>query len=281
LYYALLCGITDLIFMVSGAILFGLAFWRIFNPRLFIVLILFLLWKGFLVGSVMWFFHKRHLDQGFSVKFIGAYLGRYSGFIIGGFLGAGIADLLGQSQTVGGIVGCVTLFLAGWWLGPNVSVYADRQLNKHFLIAQAQETVIIMGLVKQTILFIYGIIIPLLWVAIGFFFQYFRIPIESQYVKFLSIARIAAIVVSVYAIGSAWWLRKYLTMKSNFSSRFPGGIFLLGPAVTAMPAVYGLVLFLVMGASMIELCLFAAATSISMIIWVVVDTESTAKSPVP
>ncbi|HNE06202.1 MAG TPA: hypothetical protein PLT08_16875 [Anaerolineales bacterium] len=206
------------------------------------------------------------------VKFIGIYLGRFFGIILGGFLGHEVADTLKQSNLIGVIIGALAFYFAGRWIGSKISVLIGSQLDKVLSIPESQATVNIVE-TKSTSRFasigfiLYGVILPFLLVVIGLLMDYFDIPI-GYLPELLPVSRIVVILFSIFSICAPWflksrWISKYQTLTSSPESI----VYWLGLVFSIVPAIYGFVLFLAMGASIIELCLYAAASSIAAIIW--------------
>ena len=271
LYFILISSLTNLVFLLIGMI--GLALFSIKLSEIGLLIIVFLLlWKGALVGFVSWFSHKKANNKDFLVKFIGIYLGRFFGILIGGFLGYEIADTFKQSNFIGFVVGALAFYFAGRWAGSKISILIGAQLDKVLSIPESQATVNVTD-TNSTSRFVsmgfvlYGMILPFLFVIIGFLINHFDVPI-GYLPELLPISRIAVILFSIFSICSPWlmknrWLNKYQTMTSSPESI----VYWLGLVFSIVPVVYGFVLFIAMGASIMELCFYAVASSIAAIIW--------------
>jgi hypothetical protein len=271
LYYTLLSGLTNLTFVVFGVVIFALSSLRIIDNIIVIVLTILVLWKGFLVGFLIWFFFKKTHNKEFGVKFIGHYLGRFFGIFIGGFLGLRIAHLVRLADITGIIVGALAFYFIGRWIGPKVSIAIGGQLDKLFSFADTPESqkVIEGKSPKSLFLVLFIIIFPLSFVAIGLMMNYFGIPV-GYLNDWLPISRIVAIGISIFSICYPWLMRKRWLNKLQHTISSPDLITnSLGLSMSVVPTIYGFYLFFVMGASIIELCLFASASSLAAIIWIV------------
>jgi hypothetical protein len=237
-----------------------------------LIIVFLLLWKGALVGFVSWFSHKKANNKDFLVMFIGLYLGRFFGIIIGGFIGYEVADTLKQSNLIGFVIGALAFYFAGRWIGSKISTLIGAQLDKVLFIPESQTTVNIVD-TKSTSRFasigfiLYGVILPFLLVIIGLLMNYFEVPI-GYLPELFHVSRIVVIVFSIFSISAPWllksrWISKYQTMTSSSESI----VYLLGLVFSIVPAIYGFVLFLAMGASIVELCFYAVVSSIAATIW--------------
>jgi hypothetical protein len=237
-----------------------------------LIIIFLLLWKGALVGFVSWFSHKKASNKDFLVKFIGIYLGRFFGIFIGGFVGAKISTIFKQADIIGFIIGALAFYFAGRWIGSKISTLIGAQLDKVLTIPESQAIVNIAD-TKSTSRFasmgftLYGVILPFFLVIIGLLMNYFEVPI-GYLPELLPVSRIVVIVFSIFSISAPWllksrWISKYQTMTSSPESI----VYWLGLVFSIVPAIYGFVLFLAMGASIVELCFYAIASSIAAIIW--------------
>ncbi len=271
LYFILVSSLTNLTFLVTG-----IAFLTLFSVKLsgfgLQIIIFLLLWKGGLVGLVSWLFRKKANNKDFLVKFIGIYLGRFFGLLFGGFLGARILSISKQSEIIGFIVGALAFYFAGRWVGSKVSILIGNKLDKIFLIQETQESdnipVIKLTNKLTSIGFIvYGLILPLLFVIIGLLMIYFKIPI-SFHNELLPISRIVVIVLSIFSICSPWLIKNHMINKYQAIKSLPESVFYwLGLICSIVPVIFGFTLYIAMGASILELFLFAAVSSFSAILW--------------
>lgn len=271
LYFILISSLTNLVFLLIGAV--GLALFSIKLSGVGLLIIIFLLvWKGALVGFVSWISHKKTNNKDFLVKFIGIYLGRFFGIIIGGFLGYEVAETLKQSNLIGFVVGALAFYFAGRWIGSKISTLIGAQLDKVLSVPESQATANVAD-TKSNSKFVsigfilYGVVLPFLFVIIALMMNYFEIPI-GYLPELLPVSRIVVIVFSVFSISAPWllksrWISKYQTMTSSPESI----VYWLGLVFSIVPAIYGFVLFLAMGASIVELCFYAIVSSIAAIIW--------------
>lgn len=271
LYFILISSLTNLVFLIIGMV--GLALFSAKLSGLGLLIIIFLLvWKGALVGFVSWFLHKKSNNKDFLVKFIGIYLGRFFGIILGGFLGYEVADAFKLSSLIGFVIGALIFYFAGRWTGSKISTMIGTQLDKVLSIPDTQVTgnVVDTKSVSKFVsigFLLYGVILPLLLVAIGLLINYFDVPV-GYLPELLTTSRIVVIVLSIFSIVSPWllksrWLSKYQATTSSPESI----IYWLGLVFSIVPVIYGFVLFLAMGTSIVELCFFAIVSSIAAIIW--------------
>lgn len=271
LYFILISSLTNLVFLLIGAVELALFSAKLSGFGLLIIIFL-LVWKGALVGFVSWFSHKKANNKDFLVKFIGIYLGRFFGIIIGGFLGYEVADTLKQSNLIGFVIGALAFYFAGRWIGSKISTLIGAQLDKVLSIPESQATVNVADTKSTSRLasmgfILYGVILPFLLAIIGLLMNYFDVPI-GYLPELLPVSRIVVIVFSIFSICAPWllksrWISKYQTLTSSPESI----VYWLGLVFSTVPAIYGFVLFLAMGASIIELCFYAVASSIAAIIW--------------
>lgn len=271
LYFILISSLTNLTFLVAGIVLLALFSVKLSGYLLQIIIFL-ILWKGALVGFGSWFSHKKANNKDFLVKFIGIYLGHFFGILIGGFLGYEIADTFKQSNFIGIVIGALAFYFAGRWVGSKISTLIGTQLDKVFSIPEPQVTENVTDTRSAnrfvSIGFIlYGVVLPFLFVIIGLLMEYFDVPI-GYLPELLPVSRIVVIVFSIFLICAPWllksrWTNKYQTMTSSPEAI----VYWLGLVFSIGPAIYGFVLFLTMGTSIFELCVYAIVSSIVAIIW--------------
>ena len=271
LYFILLSSLTNLIFLLIGIGLLALCSVKLSGP-VFPIVVFFLIWKGGLVGFVTWVSHKNANNKDFLVKFIGIYFGRFFGIFIGGILGYEFSDITKQLTIIGFIVGALIFYFAGRWVGSKVSVLVAAQLDKVFAIPEFQ----IMGEVGEhksgkrlasVGIILYAVIFPFLFVVMGLLMSYFEVPTGYLH-EMLPISRLVAIVLSILLICLPWlmknrWLEKYQTTTSSPESV----VYWLGSVFSIVPVLYGFLLFVAMGTSIVELCIYAIASSIAAVIW--------------
>jgi hypothetical protein len=111
------------------------------------------------------------------------------------------------------------------------------------------------------------VILPFLLVAIGLLMSYFEVPI-GYLPELLPVSRIVVIVFSIFSVCAPWllksrWISKYQAMTSSPESI----VYWLGLVFSIVPSIYGFILFLAMGASIIELCFYSVVSSTAAIIW--------------
>jgi hypothetical protein len=258
IYYFLDASLTNLVFVLVGASVFILVSHSLKLDTILIVIVFFaLLLKSLLVGFITYFAQKKSLfDKESGTKFIGFYFGRFFSLIIGGFLGFEIA------QGIGAIIGAVSFYFIGRWLGPKVSFLICHLLDSNFSIADISEKVI----AKPSLLMViaYAVIFPWFMVLSALLFKLANIQFADTTAGWLPIARIVVIVISLYSLIAPWFLQKL--MSKNQMANFFFVKFWLGLVVSIIPVICGFMLF-TMGASIIEVGIFAAVSSLAAIIW--------------
>jgi hypothetical protein len=262
LYYVLITTITELI-LVSGAIL-------ILLPTGFLkqlplgVLGFFLIYKTIIATVVLIIMdRKRWQEQAVIVRGGGLLLGHVVGLLLGGILGGRYWGVLGA------IVGVITLYLILGRIGAKISSAIGNQLNRAFFSPEEVESLSTVRLAVPTglLLIIYGLVVPALFVSIALFLNNSSISI-SKYSEDLPTARTVVIALSLVSIVFPWLLRPRWMMKSTSNTMArENAIFILGMGFSVASVVYGFFLFLVFGASIVELSIFALASSLAAIIW--------------
>ena len=275
LYYILISSLTNFVFLGIGSVVFILLSSQIFDNTVVIIIAILLLWKGGVVAFVSWLFRK-YQNMEFVVMFIGRYLGRFYGMFIGVFVGAGIANILKLETIIGSIVGALLLYFIGRWAGAKVSLTIGNQVDKIFTLTENQEEqrVVNTSPSKKLFFVVYVVVLPLLFVVIAWTMKYFEIPIDYL-VEMSLIARIIVIGSSIFSICYPWIMRKRWLAKNQSTYSSPELMVILsGIIFFIVPVVYGFVLFVAFGLSIIELCIFAFASSVAALIWLV-------KNPMP
>lgn len=271
LYFILISSLTNIAFLIVSVVLLTIFSVNLSNIGILVIIFL-MLWKGALVGFISWFWHRKTNIKDFLVKFIGIYLGRFFGILIGGFLGFEISDFLKQPTVIGSIVGALSLYFAGRWIGSKVSILMGNQLDKVFSIPESNEVGKIGDTKSSSRLvsasfFIYSLFFPLLFVVIGLLFNYLDVRI-GYYPEILPISRIVVVVISIFSICSPWLLKNRWRNKYQTMTPLPGYmVYLLGLTLSIVPVFYGFVLFIGMGASIFELCFYALVSSIAAMLW--------------
>jgi len=270
LYYMLLSSLTNLVYLVIGLI--AITFFSLnIKGEVAVILVIVLVWKGALVGFITWVYHRQSHNKEFAVKFIGLYLGRFFGILIGGFLGVRIANLVMQRlEFVGFIIGALSFYFVGRWIGATISFAISGQLDKVISIIENEQPLVSVekaSLFKRIALIIYTVVLPLLFVIIGVLINYLGIDFDT-FVEFLPAARIFAVVLIVISLFYPWFITKRLLIKPQINISSSKAVFYwLGLSLSIVPLVYGFFLFLVFGASIIELCVYALISSIAGIVW--------------
>jgi hypothetical protein len=271
LYFIFLSSLTNLAFIVFGIVLLSLFSDQLSGFGLQIIIFL-ILWKGALVGFLSWFWHKKANNKDFLTKFIGIYLGRFFGIFIGGFLGAKILNTIHQSEIIGFIVGALAFYFVGRWVGAKISFLIGKQLDKVFFISETQEVATMpeAKLTNRSVsigFILYGVALPFLLVISALLMIYIDVPV-GYFPELLRISRIVVIVLSIFSIGSPWLLKNRWLNSYQIGTSSPNVIvYWLGLILSVVPVIYGFVLFIAMGASIFELCIYAVISFIAAILW--------------
>jgi hypothetical protein len=262
LYYVLITTITELI-LVSGAVLILLP--TGFLEQLPLRVLGFLLIYKTIIATVVLIImdRKRWQEHAVIVKGGGLLLGHVVGLLLGGILGGQYGGVFWA------IVGVISLYFIVGRIGAKISSAIGIQLDRIFSFTEETESASTIRLARPTrlLMIIYGLVAPALFVLIAIFLSSSGIP-SSRYSEELPIARIAVIGVSLFSIFLPWLLQTRWLTKSTISivSR-ENATFILGMGLSIAPVVYGFILFIAFGASMIELGLFAVASSLAAILW--------------
>jgi positive regulator of sigma E activity len=273
LYYTLVSGVTNLVFIASGVIAFVI--FSIKVPNILITVILFLLiWKEVIIGFIAWSGYKKTGNKEFFVDYIGKYLGRFFGSFAGAFMGDYIASMIfGKGELIGAIVGAYSFNFPGRWLGSLISTTISVQLDKVITIEEVhiEEVVIRKKPRTRFVSILYVFIVPLIFVIIGLLLSYFDIR-GSFFSEYVTIARIIAIVYSLFGFAFPWLMKKHWMEKYQPSTSRPEVVVgVLGLAISVIPVLCGFILFIAFGASIWELCAFAVASSVVAIIWIITN----------
>ncbi len=260
-YYLLVSSLANSVFVVVGTMIFLLVSqaWK-FDTILIIVILFFLLQKSLVVGFGTYWAHKQgRFDKVSGTRFVGFYYGRFFGLIIGAYIGSHIA------KGIGAIIGALTLYFAGRWIGSKVGFLIGHILDSNLPVADIQEKDIAKSSPSKTLfVVIYAAIFPFLIMLLALFFVLNDIKFVGLSTDWLPTARIIVIALSLFSIVSPWLIQKHMLPNQVSNPAF--NIFWLGLGLSVIPAIYGFVLF-TMGASMIELGVFAIASSLAAIIW--------------
>lgn len=261
LYYVLITAVTELI-LVSGAVLILLP--TGFLKQLPLGVFGFLLIYKTIIATIVLIImdRKRWQEHVLIAKGGGMLLGHVVGLLLGGILGGRYGGVFGA------IVGVISLYLLVGRIGAKISSALGSQLDRIFFSTEEVQTVDTVRLAQPAgwLLIIYGVIVPALFVVIAIFLNSFAVPI-SKYSNGLSTARIMVIALSLLSIVLPWLLRPRWMKSITNSVVRENAIFILGLGCSIAPAVYGFLLFIAFGASIIELSLFAVASSLMAIIW--------------
>ena len=270
-YFILISSLTNLTFLLVGIAFLALFSFQLSDIAVKIIIFL-LLWKGGIVGFVTWFSHKQTYNKDFLVKFIGIYIGRFFGIFIGGFLGVGISNLLNQAGLIGFTVGALVFYFTGRWIGSRVSTLIAEQVEKIFFISEISRSEKRSD-VKSTHRFtligfiLYGAVLPGLLVMIGLFINYFDLPV-GYLIELLPISRVVVIVLSIFSICFPWLMKHRWLTRFQSKTASPDSVsYWAGLVFSVAPVVYGFLLFIAMGASVLELGLYAVVSSVAAILW--------------
>ena len=262
LYYLIIMVSTELI-LVSGAVIILLP--TGFLKQLPLGVLGFLLAYKIIITTISLIVvaRNRWQERLTIIKGGGMLLGNLVGLLLGGILGGRYGGLFW------GIVGAIGLYLIVGWIGAKISSAIGSQLNTLLpSMEQADSDSTIRSIRPNALLLLfYSVIAPALFVLIAMLMNSSGVPV-SEYSEALPTARIVVIVLSLISILLPWLLRTRSMMKTttNVVAR-ENAIFILGMACSAAPVIYGFSLFLVFGASIIELSIFAVSSSLALILW--------------
>jgi hypothetical protein len=206
--------------------------------------------------------HKRWQETAVLVKGGGMILGRIVGLLLGGILGGRYGGVFWA------IVGVISLYLIIGRVGAKISTVIGYQLDRIFSSTEKPDTDnAIRSARSNGLLFsIYGIVVPALFMVIALLLNNLAFS-TSKYSEELPIARIVVIVLSLFSVFLPWLLRtRWMKSTTNVVAR-ENAIFILGLGLSVAPVVYGFFLFIAFSASIIELGVFAVASSFVAIIW--------------
>jgi hypothetical protein len=272
LYYLLLSSLTNLPFILTGLILLSCFYLSIMNSIGIIILVIFLmLYKTVIPSFVSSRMYKKTDKREFLVKFIGLNLGGFYGMFIGGFLGLELAGLLKFPGILGLIVGALVFYFAGRWIGPIMSSWFGLQVDK---VVAIKEIPAARRVTRPKIFLplLYVIIAPWLWVGIAILLNHFHIEFIS-YDKGLPIARIVAILLSIFSLCAPWLIKKQgLKRLQEITFSLETAMLWLGVTFSIIPSIFGFMLFTTVGASILEMCFFSMASSLGGIFWIVSQT---------
>lgn len=262
LYYLLTAGLTNLVFVAGGAIVYILLAPPLkLDPILMGVIFCILLQKSLIVGYVIYSFHKQgRLDKAQGTKFIGFYPGRFYGLFIGALIGFQFA------KGIGALIGAVIFYFIGRWIGFRVGFAIGRILDRNVPMAEMPVKVAEKPLLfKRLFVIAYMVVFPLLMMLTGLLLVINHIQFLPRLSpNTLSTARIVVIAVSIFSLVAPWFIRSRIAQKQFQNLMFDP--LWLGLALSVAPGLYGFLLF-TLGASIIELGIFAVVSSLAVIIW--------------
>ena len=263
LYFFIVIVITELI-LVSGALLILLptGFLKQLPLDIFGYVIIYKTIIAIIVVIIMG--RNRWAERQNILKGGGLLLGHVVGMLLGGSLG------VRYGGGFWGLLGAVVLYLLVGRIGMKVSFAIGNQLDR---LSSPTEQVDADSTIRSIrpsalLLSLYGIIAPALFVLIAVLISSSGVPV-SEYSESLLTARIVVITLSLISITLPWLLRtrwKIKPVTNNVVSQ-ENAIFILGMAFSVAPVIYGFFLFLVFGVSVIELSIFAVASSLALILW--------------
>jgi hypothetical protein len=117
---------------------------------------------------------------------------------------------------------------------------------------------------KRLFFIIYAAIFPWLLLLLGLFFKFNDIQLPSSSPTTLLTARIIVIALSLFSFVAPWVIQSRMSQKQIPNSAF--SLFWTGLGLSFAPVLYGFFLFL-LGASLVELGVFAVVSSLAAIIW--------------
>ncbi len=254
-------GLTNLVFVVVGAIIFfSLSPTLKFDAILIGVVLFVLLQKSLIVGYVTYSFYKQgRVDKVSGTRIIGFYFGRFFGLFIGAFIGSLIA------KGIGAIIGALTFYFVGRWIGFRVGFAIGRILDRNLPVADMSEKIVAKpSPSKRLFVVAYAAIFPWLMMLLALFFEFNNTRFVGISSDWLPTGRIVVITLSLFAIVAPWLIQQRMSKRQVPNAAF--NLFWLGLALSVAPVLYGFFLF-ILGASIIELGVFAVASSLAAIIW--------------
>jgi hypothetical protein len=259
-YYLFLSSLTNLVFTAVG-ILVLLLVSRASKLEISTVGIIafFLLFKSALVGYLVHAAHKRgSFDRASGTRFIGMYLGRFFGLILGVYVGARIADLPGA------IAGGVILYIAGRWVGPEISILLGHLLEHKLSAAGVAGNQAYKPSPPRRLLTAFYAVFPILLLLVAIYLRATDITFEGFPTGWLPTARWVVIATSLYSLAAPWLIKR--RMLKNPKPTPSIDMFWLGLVLSVVPVIYGFFLF-TLGASIVELSIFAVVSSGAAIFW--------------
>jgi hypothetical protein len=179
--------------------------------------------------------------------------------LLGGILGGRYGGILWA------IVGAISLYFLTGRIGAKISSALGSQLDRRFFPKEEAESI---SRVRPTglLLIVYGAVVPALFVLIAIALNRYAVP-TSEYSEVLSTARIVVILLSLFSIVLPWLLGSRRLKPATSAIARENAIFILGIGLSITPVVYGFFLFIVFGASIVELSIFAVVSSLTAILW--------------
>jgi hypothetical protein len=267
LYYLLIASLTSAILLVVllAVIFFSL---RITNAFAIIVVALLLIWELGMSSGLAWWLYRKGLPKETAIKTVGRYLGRFYGIFIGLFIGIGLLDLPGQWAVIVSISWAIAFYFIGRWAGGWLSLWIGKQLDKIFSIPEPKilKTIDDNQPTMRFAKILFMIFLPWLSVITGFALDFSKV--QHEYLKdLLPIGRMAAFGISIIALLVPWLVRRGLLihLENVPPERRDLVIIALGLAFSMVPAIYGFLLFIAFGATLIELICFALVSSLAAV----------------
>ena len=276
LYFIIISFLTDLLYIVVGAviiIIISIRSWKTWAP----IFSFFLLWKGVLVGIAVRLLYKDPDKKDYLIKFIGSYYGRFFGLIFGAYLGSLLFNTFEIESVIGFIIGALALFFLGGWKGSVVSNVIALKVDKILSFSVVNEPINYENLnINRKIAIlahIIPVIVPLISILIAIVMKYSNIDV-AEFSQYKSLGRIIAIILSIYSISFPWLMKNKL--KTDFTRKRPSlgtSSLWLGLTFSYVPSAYGLILFILTGISIYELFVYAIVSSIMGSIWVIYSLD--------
>lgn len=261
LYFILVSTILNLIFVSTGTLI--LIVTNIIDTAGVLIIAFIFLLKGPLAGLYTKLFAKGWKKE-LILKFLGIYHSRIISFFAGVAIGFHIA------KGPGAIVGAILFYFLGRWIGPKLSVKIAYQLEKIFQVELEEFEAYQPSQKKRLLSAVFYLLFPTIFIIIAFAFEYFNIRtvIAPDYLQY---ARLVFIFLTVFFIGSPWFIKNRVKFGTNTTVATSGNkpvinLFQVGLSMLILPGFFGFILFL-MGGSIIELSCFVGVSMILIIIW--------------
>lgn len=270
LFYPGIIILTELILVSIGAIL--LLPTGALNPTFAGVLGFVLAFKTLIACIVAILAVRNRWAGGSKVLAVTGHLeGRVVGLLAGGILGAKYAGWIGA------VAGAIGLYFLGARIGSKISLAIGNRMGLLGGTSQAAEPPVALpsSRLKAWLGLGIGVILPLLLFASSLFLH--RAGYRAQeYAQALPTARLIVIALSIGTVLIAWLIRWRARVKSwGQAGSLELPVFFIGAGASMAPALYGQLLFMAFGASMLEVLAFTLVSCTSGIAWTLVGLGST------